>query len=57
VPPVASIMLVDYYLLLRRHREQLEESAARGALPARQEKLNPVALFAWAGASIVGYSV
>ena len=56
VPPVAGIMIVDYYIL-RRHREQLEESAAREALPARQEKLNPVALFAWAGASIVGYAV
>lgn len=56
VPPVAGIMIVDYYLL-RRHRGQLEESAASGALPARQEKLNPVALFAWAGASIVGYTV
>ena len=38
VSPFAGIMLVDYYLL-RRHREQLEESAARGALPAHQEKL------------------
>ena len=56
VPPIAGIMIVDYYLL-RRHREQLEESAGSGALPARQEKLNPVTLFAWAGASIVGYAV
>src|SRR3712207_2634480 len=53
VPPIAGIRIVDYYLL-RRHREQLEESAASETLPARQEKLNPVALFAWAGASIVG---
>jgi hypothetical protein len=43
--------------LLRRLREQLEESAARGALSAHQEKRNPVAFFAWAGASIVGYTV
>ena len=56
VPPIAGIMFVDYYLL-RRHLEQLEEGAGSGALPARQEKLNPVTLFAWAGASIVGYTV
>ena len=56
VPPIAGIMIVDYYLL-RRHREQLEESAGSWGLPARQEKLNPVTLFAWAGASIVGYTV
>jgi cytosine permease len=56
VPPIAGIMIVDYYLL-RRHREQLAESAGSGTLPARQEKLNPVTLFAWAAASIVGYAV
>jgi cytosine permease len=54
VPPIAGIMVVDYYLL-RRHREQLEESAGKGALPIRQEKLNPVALFTWALAAIIGY--
>jgi cytosine permease len=56
VPPIAGIMIVDYYLL-RRYREQLQESAVSGTLPARQEKLNPITLFAWAGASIVGYAV
>jgi cytosine permease len=56
VPPIAGIMVVDYYLL-RRHREPLGESANTGALPARQEKLNPVAIFAWAAASIVGFTV
>ncbi len=56
VPPIAGIMIVDYYLL-QRHREQLEESAGSGTLPARQEKLNPVTVLAWVGASIVGYAV
>jgi cytosine permease len=56
VPPIAGIMIVDYYHL-RRHRAQLEESAGSGALPARQEKLNPVTLFAWAVACVVGYAV
>jgi cytosine permease len=54
VPPIAGIMIVDYFLL-RRHREQLRESASNGTLPGRQEKLNPVTLFAWAVACVVGY--
>jgi cytosine permease len=56
VPPIAGIMIVDYYLL-RRHREQLQESAGSDALPDRQEKLNPITLFAWAGACAIGYTV
>ena len=54
VPPIAGIMVVDYYLL-RRHRDRLEESSQSDALPARQEKLNPVTLVVWLVASIVGY--
>jgi cytosine permease len=56
VPPIAGIMIVDYYRL-RRHRAQLEEGVGTGALPAHQEKLNPVTLFAWVGATILGYTV
>jgi len=56
VPPIAGIMIVDYYRL-RRHRALLDESAGTGALPSRQERLNPVTLFAWAGATILGYAV
>lgn len=56
VPPIAGIMVVDYFLL-RRHREELETSARKNALPERQEKVNPVTIFAWAVASVVGYAV
>jgi len=56
VPPIAAIVIVDYYLL-RRHREQLRESAGNGTLPGRQEVLNPVTLFAWAVACVVGYGL
>lgn len=56
VPPIAGIMVVDYYIL-RRHREQLRESLRDGALPARQEVLNPVTLVAWVAASVVGFTV
>lgn len=56
VPPIAGIMVVDYYVL-RRHRDELRQSAREGALPARQERFNPVTLVAWASASVVGYTV
>ncbi len=54
VPPIAGIMVVDYFIL-RRHRSRLAESARSGALPARQEKLNPVTIGVWIIASAVGY--
>lgn len=54
VPPIAGIMVVDYFIL-RRHRNRLAESARSGALPARQEKLNPVTIGVWIIASAVGY--
>jgi cytosine permease len=54
VPPIAGIMVVDYYLL-RRHRSRLEDSARSSALPTRQEQFNPVTLVVWAIASVVGY--
>ncbi|MDI3316270.1 MAG: cytosine permease [Bacillota bacterium] len=56
IPPVAGIMVVDYFVL-RRHRRVLDESAASGGVPASVESWNPVMLVAWAGASLVGYEV
>ena len=46
IPPIAGIMLVDYYLL-RRDRAELARAHATGALPTDSERLNPVALAAW----------
>jgi len=46
IPPIAGIMLVDYFLL-RRDRAELERTRATGGLPAESERLNPVALAAW----------
>ena len=46
IPPIAGIMLVDYYLL-RRDREELRQARLTGALPVDSERLNPVALAAW----------
>ncbi|MCL6454158.1 MAG: cytosine permease [Alicyclobacillus sp.] len=46
VPPVFSIMIVEYFLL-RRFREQLDTSRVRGALPSSAESWNIVCLVAW----------
>jgi cytosine permease len=46
IPPIAGIMVVDYYLL-RRDRAELRRARSTGALPAASERLNPVALAAW----------
>ena len=46
IPPIAGIMLVDYYLL-RRDRDELQQARLTDALPPASERLNPVALAAW----------
>ena len=46
IPPIAGIMMVDYYLL-RRDRAELRRARATGALPVAAERVNPVALAAW----------
>lgn len=56
IPPIAGIMVVDYYVL-RRFRAELDESRARGGLPNALEALNPVTIVSWAAASYVGYAV
>jgi cytosine permease len=48
IPPVAGIMIVDYYLL-RRDRTELLRARATGQLPTESERFNPVALVAAAG--------
>ncbi|MBS6940662.1 MAG: cytosine permease [Slackia piriformis] len=53
IPPVAGIMVVDYFLL-KRNRKELEETRAQGALPKTVEKWNPVAIAVWIAAFVVG---
>jgi cytosine permease len=52
VPPVAGIMIVDYFIL-RRSRAALAEAG----LPDRVEAWNPMALGAWLIGFLVGYFV
>jgi cytosine permease len=53
-PPVASIMVVDYFLL-RTHRRELAESARSGSIPARVPGWNPVGLVSWLIGSVAGW--
>ena len=53
IPPVAGIMVIDYYLL-RRNRSALEETRESGTLPKRVEKWNPITIVVWILAFIVG---
>lgn len=56
IPPIAGIISIDYFIL-KRDREPLDKSKVRGELPDKVENWNPVAIFAWAAGSLVGYFV
>lgn len=56
IPPVAGIMVVDYYIL-KRFRKELDESRAIGELPKTVEVINPIALVSWLVASLIGQFV
>lgn len=56
IPPVAGIIVVDYYFL-KRDRKVLDESRARGELPASVDKWNPVAIAVWIVAFLIGQFV
>jgi len=54
IPPVAAIIVVDYYLL-KRDRLELKQGREHDQLPERCEFVNPVTLIAWGGAVLVGW--
>ncbi|NME98606.1 cytosine permease [Aneurinibacillus aneurinilyticus] len=54
IPPIAGIMVVDYFVL-KRNRNILDESRERGELPAICESINPITLIAWALGFTAGY--
>ncbi|GER67725.1 cytosine permease [Weizmannia acidilactici] len=56
VPPVAGIMVMDYFVL-KTHKKELDESRKKGALPESEEKINPVTMIAWVAGFAVGYFV
>ena len=55
IPPVAGIIVVDYYLL-KRDRKELDITREQGLLPSHCEAYNPITLVAWFIAVIVGWA-
>lgn len=53
LPPVAGIIVIDYFIL-KRGRAALDESRERGALPSKVENWNPVAMVCWVAAFAIG---
>jgi cytosine permease len=56
VPPIAGIMVVDYFIL-KRSRQVLDESRIAGTLPETYENINPISLVAWALGFLSGYLI
>jgi len=56
VPPIGGIMVVDYFFL-KRHRQILDESRAKGAFPEKVEIWNPISILAWIAGTVCGYTV
>ncbi|OQO98978.1 cytosine permease [Geobacillus sp. 44C] len=56
IPPIAGIMIVDYFVL-KRSRKLLDESRMQGRLPEYSESINPVTLISWALGFLAGYFI
>ncbi|MEZ0117558.1 UNVERIFIED_ORG: cytosine permease [Heyndrickxia coagulans] len=56
VPPVAGIIVVDYFVL-RTHKKELDASRIKGTLPETEENVNWVTMISWAAGFAVGYFV
>ncbi|MEU3980446.1 cytosine permease [Streptomyces sp. NPDC026672] len=55
-PPVAGVMLAEYFVV-RRWRPELDESRASGRLPATAPQWVPATLVVWAASATVGATV
>ena len=56
LPPVAGILVSDYFIL-KRNRKALDESREAGELPKTVENWNPIALVSWVIGTCVGYFI
>eukprot|EP00130_Batrachochytrium_dendrobatidis_P008582 XP_006683457.1 hypothetical protein BATDEDRAFT_28965 [Batrachochytrium dendrobatidis JAM81] len=56
VPPIAGIMVVEYFIL-KTHRKVLDETRKEGTLPSNIEKMHPITMIAWAAGFAAGYIV
>jgi cytosine permease len=55
-PPVASIMVVDYFIL-KTHREELDQTRSSGRLPSHLPAWNIPGAVSWVVGGVVGYYV
>ncbi|WP_130344799.1 purine-cytosine permease family protein [Herbihabitans rhizosphaerae] len=55
-PPVAGVFVAEYYFV-RRYRAALDESRAKGELPAETPEWELRGLISWAGGAAVGLTV
>ncbi|WP_437748056.1 purine-cytosine permease family protein [Sorangium sp. So ce1504] len=55
-PPVAGIMIAEYYVI-RRHRAALAHTRSAGTLPPQVESMSLRPLLAWAGGVAAGYLI
>jgi cytosine permease len=56
VPPIAGIMVIDYFIL-KRSRKVLDETRAQGSLPISCENINYMTLVAWGAGFAGGYLI
>lgn len=56
IPPVAGIIVIDYYVL-KRNRQELNQTRAMEKLPQECEKWNPITIISWIVSFLVGYFV
>jgi cytosine permease len=56
IPPVAAIIVVDYFVL-KTHRQALAASRSSGGLPAWCPNWNAAGWVTWIAAALVGYYV
>lgn len=56
IPPIAGVMIVDYFIL-KRSRAELDESREKGTLPEATEIWNPISIITWIVSSLFGYFV
>ncbi|NMP24229.1 purine-cytosine permease family protein [Sulfobacillus harzensis] len=56
IPPIAGIMLTDYWLL-KRSREELDRSRAADRVPDHMETINWPMVVSWVGSFLIGYFV
>jgi len=56
IPPVAAIIVVDYFIL-KAHRQVLDSSRAVGGVPAASPAWSPAGWVSWIVGGLVGYYV